>query len=76
MKTLNTFYRINLIRSKRACEREGIEPKMVDKHIGDFEDLSEAMQVYESLRIGMEVDKQLLYINEDDQICIELKTTF
>lgn len=76
MKNLTAFYRVNQIRSERACIREGYEPKTIDKHIGDFETKEEAMEVYNSTGTGMEVDKQLLFIDEEKNICEEIETTY
>lgn len=76
MKNLNSYYQVNQIRSQRAVEREGLEEKAIEKYIGNFSTKEEAMEVYNATATGMEVDKQLLYIDEEKNICEEIETTY
>lgn len=69
-------FRVNQIRSQRAVQREGLEEKAIEKHIGDFPTKEEAIDVYNSTATGMEVDKQLLFIDDENNICEELATTY
>jgi hypothetical protein len=76
MTTSKNFYRVNQIRSQRAVEREGLEEKAIEKHIGDYATKEEAMEVYNATSTGMEIDKQLLFIDEEKNICEEIETTY
>lgn len=76
MKNLNSYYQVNQIRSQRAVEREGLEEKAIEKHIGNFATKEEAMEIYNATSTGMEVDKQLLFIDEEKNICDEIETTY
>lgn len=69
-------YRVNKIRSERACEREGYEPKEIEAHVGDYAELEEAINVYNDLHTGTETAKELLYIDDEQDITIEIKTTY
>lgn len=79
MKNSNRYI-VNLIRSQRATEREGLEPRTIEKNVGDFDTLEEAQNVYNDLSIGMEVDKELVLIEVSDEnhIIYEevIKTTY
>lgn len=76
MKNLNSYYQVNQIRSQRAVERECLEEKAMEKHIGNFPTKEEALEVYNATATGMEVDKQLLFIDEEKNICEEIETTY
>ena len=69
-------YRVNKIRSERACEREKLEPKAFESHIGDYETLEEAKMAYENTSIGTETDKILLFIDEENNTENEIETTY
>lgn len=73
-------YIVNLIRSQRATEREGLEPRTLESNKGDFDTLEEAQEVYNNLSIGMEVDKELvlLEVNDDMHVVYEeiIETTY
>ena len=43
MKTNRNYYRVTIIRSQRANEREGYEHPCVEKQVGVFETLEEAI---------------------------------
>lgn len=70
------FFRVNQIRSERACLRENLEPKAFEKHIGDFQTKEEAMAAYEATATGMEVDKIIFFIDEENNINEEVVTTY
>lgn len=76
MENQISYYRVNQIRSQRAVERENLQEKAIEKHIGDYATLEEATEVYNSTQIGAEVDKQLLFIDENNNIEKELETTY
>ena len=69
-------YRVNLIRSERACTREGLEPKATEVHIGDFDTLEEAKEAYDNTETGTEVDKVLLLLDDENNISEEIETTY
>ena len=70
------FFQVNQIKSKRAVEREGLEVTNTEKHIGNFGTKEDALSAYELVPTGMEVEKQLLFIDEESNICQEIETTF
>ena len=70
------FFQVNQINSKRAVEREGLEVTNTEKHIGNFGTKEDALSAYELVPTGMEVEKQLLFIDEESNICQEIETTF
>lgn len=76
MKNLNSYYQVNQIRSKRAVEREKLYERTIEKHIGNYATKEEAMEVYKATSTGMEVDKQLVFIDEEKSICEEIQTTY
>lgn len=61
-------YRVNLIRSERAITREKLEHPAIEKLIGDFETIEEAIIAYNDINIGMEVEKQLINLNTNEVI--------
>lgn len=76
MKNLNSYYQVNQIRSKRAVEREKLDERTIEKHIGNYATKEEAMIVYNDTDTGIEVDKQLLFVDEEKNICEEIETTY
>lgn len=75
---MKTTYRVNQIRSERATVREGLEPRTIEKHIGDFYSYEEAKEAYDNTGTGMEVDKELIKlvgtgINDEEAI---IETTY
>lgn len=75
---MKTIYRVTQIRSERATVREGLEPRTIEKQIGDFDTYEEAKEAYDNTGTGMEVDKELVKlvgtgINDDETI---LETTY
>ena len=70
------FFQVNQIKSKRAVEREGLEVTNTEKHIGNFGTKEDALSAYELVPTGMEIEKQLLFIDEESNICQEIETTF
>jgi hypothetical protein len=75
MQKLKAYYQVNKIRSQKAVEREKLEDN-IEKHIGNFLIKQDAINVYNNTSIGVEVDKQLLFIDEEKNICKEIKSTF
>lgn len=75
MQKLKAYYQVNKIRSQKAVEREKLEDN-IEKHIGNFFKKEDAINVYNNTSIGVEVDKQLLFIDEEKNICKEIKSTF
>jgi hypothetical protein len=75
MQKLKAYYQVNKIRSQKAIEREKLEDN-IEKHIGNFLIKQDAINVYNNTSIGVEVDKQLLFIDEEKNICKEIKSTF
>lgn len=76
MQNLNSYYQVNQIRSQRAVEREKLDERTIEKHIGNYATKEEAMQVYNATTTGTEVDKQLLFVDEEKNICEEIETTY
>jgi hypothetical protein len=75
---MKTIFRVNQIRSERATVRESLEPRTIEKHIGDFETYEEAKEAYDNTNTGMEVDKELVKlvgngINDEETI---IETTY
>lgn len=62
---MKTTYRVQQIRSKRATEREKLEPRTIEKVIGDFDSLEAAKEAYSEIKTGMEVDKELIELDTD-----------
>lgn len=75
MQKLKAYYQVNKIRSQKAVEREKLEDN-IEKHIGNFLIKQDAIDAYNTTTIGVEVDKQLLFIDEEKNICKEIKSTF
>lgn len=73
---MKIFFRVNQIRSERATTREKLDAHTIEAHIGDYATKEEAMEVYEATRTGMEVDKELLFIDEEKNICETILTTY
>lgn len=70
---MKTFI-VNQVHSKRAVEREGLEPRETLKKIGIYESEEEAVSAYKSTQIGTEVDKELLV--DDDGFVLTILTTY
>ncbi len=64
---MKTIYRVNQIRSQRATERENLEPRTIEKHVGDFDSMEDAQAAYNNTATGMEADKELLKIEGDNE---------
>jgi len=69
------FYRVNELKSERACTRENIEAKTVNRHMGDFENMSDAVAKFDEIG-GSEVAAQLLFIDEENKICNEIACNY
>lgn len=61
---MKTYYRVNQIRSQRAVEREKLEHPTLERHVGDYDTIEEAEQVYNQTNTGIETEKELLKVTE------------
>lgn len=67
-KTLGEIYRVNQIRSNRAVQREKLDPRTIEKHVGDFETIEQALRAYDNTSTGMETGKEIVVIETDEVI--------
>ena len=72
---MTIYYRVNELRSEMACTRENLEPKSINRHLGDFETMEEAVEVYNQIA-GIEVAAQLLFIDEANNVFDEILTDY
>lgn len=72
MQKLKAYYQVNQIRSQKAIERENLQDNF-EKHIGNFLIKEDAIDAYNNTSIGVEVSKQILFIDEEKNICTEIK---
>lgn len=63
---METTYRVRTIRSKTACEREGYEYPHIEENLVDTNSLDEALDAYNSAKIGAEVDKEMINLDTDE----------
>jgi hypothetical protein len=71
MTNQSTYYRVNELRSERACTREKLEEKTISRHIGDYPTMDEAVDQFNKIG-GMEVAAQILFICEEKNACLEI----
>jgi len=73
---MKNIFRVNTISSERATTREKLDAHTIEAHVGDYATREEAIEVYEATGTGMEVDKELLFIDEEKNIYETILTTY
>jgi len=73
---MKNIFRVNTISSERTTTREKLDAHTIEDHVGDYQTKEEAIEVYEATGTGMEVDKELLFIDEEKNIYETILTTY
>jgi len=69
-------FRVNRIRSEMATTREKLDAHTIEAWVGDYVTKEEALEVYEATGTGVEVDKEMLFIDEEKNIYETILTTY